>query len=105
MGGKIAKPIKRTKDRRGKLPISEMKQDATRGNKHIQKIIRVYYGIDKNLQKGLLLWHSRIKDPVLSLQQLGSLWCGFRSWPGNSICHRCGKTNKQAKNQKNNFRK
>ena len=48
---KIAKPIKRTKERRQKLPVSEMKGDITRGNKHIQRIIREYYGLDQNLQK------------------------------------------------------
>ena len=26
----------------------------------------------------------QVKDPVLSLQQLGLLlWCGFNPWPGN----------------------
>ena len=31
----------------------------------------------------------QVKDPALSLQQLGSLlWHGFDAWHGTSTCHR-----------------
>ena len=38
----------------------------------------------QSTEQGVPLWHSRVKDSVLSLQQLGSLlWNRFIPWPGN----------------------
>ena len=44
--------------------------------------------ISKEEFKAITIWHSlvvqQVKDPMLSLQQLGVLlWHGFDPWPGN----------------------
>ena len=48
----------------------------------------------------MILWHSlvqQVRDPVLSLQWLGSLlWHIFDPWIGTSTCHGCSQKKKSS---------